>query len=234
MSSPYFCVPQSPTPVALRDKTDERLFKIRNSMDINGNVRSLPLFEPLIDPGLLVAAGAAGALNFSNTLADLDVPLINMRFSKLLQRALDLCPDLRSFGSALISAKASKDAESLAALQAPQASSSQQLVVDMKQLALEQANNTLEVLKAQRKTQAGQLKYYTSILGEDDRVPGSNDDFDEFELDALPGNDPLFGMTANEAIKMTLKASVTVIKMEIIPWKAAGAALAAAPSIYGI
>jgi hypothetical protein len=38
----------------------DRLFKIRNCRDISGRVRQLPLFEPPIDPALLVRATAAG------------------------------------------------------------------------------------------------------------------------------------------------------------------------------
>lgn len=232
MTTSYFCVPQNPALSALRDKIDDRLFKIRNSMDINGNVRSLPLFEPPIDPGLLVAAGAAGALNFSNFLADMNPTMINMRFPKLLQRALDLCSDLRSFGSSLMSAKSSKDAEALALLQASQATKSQQLVVDMKQLALEQANNTLEVLRAQRKTQVSQLKYLTAILGEDDRVPGETEDFEEFDLGVLGGITPDTGMTALETAAMTMKTTVVGTKALLPALKIFEGALAGSPTVF--
>ena len=74
MTSRYFCLPQNSNTIALRDTLDDRLFKIRNSMDINGNARTLQLFEPAIDPGLLVRAAAAGSLNLSNVLNELNAP----------------------------------------------------------------------------------------------------------------------------------------------------------------
>src|SRR5256885_11809924 len=51
---------------------------------INGIERKLPLYEPPIDPGLLVAAAAAG-LSLSSVLNDLNSPLPNMRFKHLLR-----------------------------------------------------------------------------------------------------------------------------------------------------
>ena len=42
------------------DTVADRLFKIRHCMNIDGVVRQLPLFEPPIDPALLVKAAAAG------------------------------------------------------------------------------------------------------------------------------------------------------------------------------
>ena len=42
------------------DTVADRLFKIRNSLNIQGVFRQLPLFEPPIDPALLARAAAAG------------------------------------------------------------------------------------------------------------------------------------------------------------------------------
>ena len=42
------------------DIVQDRLFKIRHCMNIEGVVRQLPLFEPPIDPALLVKVAAAG------------------------------------------------------------------------------------------------------------------------------------------------------------------------------
>jgi len=55
----YFCIPDNPQLTALRDTIDDRLFKIRHCEDIEGVFRQLPLFEPPIDPALLVQAAAA-------------------------------------------------------------------------------------------------------------------------------------------------------------------------------
>ena len=69
------------------DTVEDRLFKIRHCMNIDGVVRQLPLFEPPIDPGMLVRARAAG-IDLSSALADLSAPLPHYRFSVMLQRPM--------------------------------------------------------------------------------------------------------------------------------------------------
>ena len=51
----YFCVPPNDKLLGYWDTVADRLFKIRHCMNIEGVVRQLPLFEPPIDPALLVA-----------------------------------------------------------------------------------------------------------------------------------------------------------------------------------
>ncbi|HMK25357.1 MAG TPA: hypothetical protein VK483_04945, partial [Chitinophagaceae bacterium] len=56
----YFCIPQNDKLLGYWDTVADRLFKIRHCMNIEGIVRQLPLFDPPIDPGMLVKAVAAG------------------------------------------------------------------------------------------------------------------------------------------------------------------------------
>ena len=55
-----FCVPPNETLLGYWDLVEDRLFKIRHCMNIEGIARTLPLWEPRIDPALLVRAKAAG------------------------------------------------------------------------------------------------------------------------------------------------------------------------------
>jgi hypothetical protein len=70
----YFCIPDNPQLRALRDTIDDRLFKIRHCQDIDGVVRHLPLFEPPIDPALLVQAAAQGLAGMGHYGDDLGAP----------------------------------------------------------------------------------------------------------------------------------------------------------------
>src|SRR5262249_44926159 len=56
----YFGVPRNDKLLGYWDTVADRLFKIRNSLNIQGIFRQLALFEPPIDPGLLAKATAAG------------------------------------------------------------------------------------------------------------------------------------------------------------------------------
>src|SRR5262249_45962957 len=56
----YFCFPQNEKLVGYWDPVADRFLKIRHCMNIQGVVRPLALFDPPIDPGMLVKAAAAG------------------------------------------------------------------------------------------------------------------------------------------------------------------------------
>ena len=224
MTSRYFCLPQNSNTVALRDTLDDRLFKIRSSMDINGNVQTLPLFEPAIDPGLLVKAAATGSLNLSNVLNELNAPLVNVRFSKLVSKALNTCSDLRSFGSTLLAAKQNKDVEKLAALQAQQATSAKQMTLDMKALALKHPKKTLSVLQESRDGPVSRLKQMLQLIGEaQSLVPSETEDFNALEIDTESPVDGDLGITSQDRVALDLGISAISLKTaSIIPRIIAG------------
>ena len=60
LSMLYFCIPQNDKMLAYWDRIAERLFNIRHCRNIDGVERSLALFAPPIDPGMLVRAAASG------------------------------------------------------------------------------------------------------------------------------------------------------------------------------
>ncbi len=112
LKTAYFRVPRNERLNHYWDTVQDRLFKIRNSMNIDGVKRQLPLFQPPIDPALLVKAAAAG-IDLGSVLSQLNAPLPLYRFSIWMQKAMDLCNEVKSFGGALLSALEKKDAEAL-------------------------------------------------------------------------------------------------------------------------
>src|SRR5690606_3144816 len=89
----YFCIPNNQKLLEYFDTLADRLFKIRHCMNIEGVTRTLALFEPPIDPALLVKAAAAG-LDLKSALDDLNAPLPHYRFVHLVQKAIDLCSEV--------------------------------------------------------------------------------------------------------------------------------------------
>ncbi|RKK82860.1 hypothetical protein BFJ71_g15130 [Fusarium oxysporum] len=180
-TSRYFCVPNNPKLDEVRNLIDDRLYKIRHCQDINGIVRQLPLFEPPIDPGLLVQAAAAG-LSFASVISDLNSPMGNYRFPLLLQKALELCNELKSFSSIFLSVKEKRDAEALSKLRAVQEVTVAGLVMEMKKQALEDANLTLAALQRSRLAPVSRMKHFIQLLGEDTgKVPSEDADFSELQ-----------------------------------------------------
>jgi Tc toxin complex TcA C-terminal TcB-binding domain/Neuraminidase-like domain len=175
----YFCIPDNPQLRALRDTIDDRLFKIRHCQDIEGVVRHLPLFEPPIDPALLVQAAAQG-LSLASVLNDLNSPMPNYRFYYLLQKALELCSEVKALGNAFVSIKEKGNAEELSQLRARHESSIHNLVMEVKKQQLEEAGKALEALQQSRRGPAYRLQHYLKLIGEDlGKVPDGNADFGE-------------------------------------------------------
>jgi Tc toxin complex TcA C-terminal TcB-binding domain/Neuraminidase-like domain len=175
----YFCMPNNPKLVAYWDTVGDRLFKIRHCQNIEGIFRKLPLFEPPIDPALLVKAAAQG-LSIASVLNDLNTPMPNYRFYYLLQKALELCNELKSLGGAMLSAIEKKDNEAIALMRAKHESTMHNLVMEVKKLQLEEAQKSLETLVQNRKSPEHRMKYYLQLIGEDaGRVPGLESDFSE-------------------------------------------------------
>ena len=113
----YYCIPENEKLLSYWDTVADRLFKIRNCMNIEGVVRKLALFQPPIDPGLLVKARAAG-LDLSQVLADLNAPLPYYRFHTIWQHAYSVCSDVCALGSALLQALEKKDEAKLGLIRA--------------------------------------------------------------------------------------------------------------------
>ncbi|MBV8883138.1 MAG: hypothetical protein JO235_03955 [Chroococcidiopsidaceae cyanobacterium CP_BM_RX_35] len=178
-STLYFCIPDNPQLTALRDTIDDRLFKIRHCQNIEGVFQQLPLFDPPIDPGLLVQAAAQG-LSLSSVLNDLNSPLPNYRFYYLLQKALELCTELKALGNAFLSAQEKGDGEALSRLRAKHESSIQTLVMEVRKQQLDEANSSLDALNQNRKGPVSRMQYYLQLKGEDlSKVPDTSTDFSD-------------------------------------------------------
>ena len=111
----YFCIPRNEKLLSYWDTVADRLFKIRHCMNIEGVVRQLALFDPPIDPGMLVKAVAAG-IDIGSIVSGLNQPTSPVRSTLLIGKALELCSEVRSLGSALLAALEKGDGEKMALL----------------------------------------------------------------------------------------------------------------------
>jgi hypothetical protein len=157
----YFCVPQNDMLCSYWDTIADRLFKIRNCMNIEGVVRELALFEPPIDPALLVQAAAAG-IDISSALSDLYAPTPCYRFQLTLQKAMEFCGDVRSLGATLLSALEKKDAEALALLRASHETQILEAAKYIREQSVSEARETLAGLEQSKAMAEARLAYFTS------------------------------------------------------------------------
>ncbi|PEJ85528.1 neuraminidase-like domain-containing protein [Bacillus toyonensis] len=176
-SSFYFCIPNNPKLMDYWDTLADRLYKIRHCQNIKGVFRKLPLFEEPIDPALLVKAAAQG-LSIESVLNDLNTPMPNYRFYYLLQKALELCNELKSLGGAMLSAIEKKDNETMALIRAKHEGVIQNLVMEIKKKQLEEAQKNIESLTQNRKTSEARMQYYLKLSDMDESlVPANTTEF---------------------------------------------------------
>jgi receptor-binding and translocation channel-forming TcA subunit of Tc toxin len=158
----YFCIPTNEKMLEHWDTVTDRLYKIRHCLTIEGVARQLALFEPPINPAALVKA-VAGGMDLSAALADLDAPLPLYRFAVLLQKANEVCNDVKSLGAALLVALEKKDAEALGLLRQTQEIRLQEAVKSLREQQIDEAKENLEGLRRSRAVVETRRDYYRDI-----------------------------------------------------------------------
>ena len=179
----YFCIPRNDKLLSYWDTAADRLFKIRNSLNIQGVFRQLPLFEPPIDPALLARAAAAG-IDVGAVISGINQPLPLIRFQYLVQKAIEICQEVKSLGHDLLSAIEKEDNEALAVLRA----SHEHAILDLAEVTKyeqhQEAIKSIESLSISLENARQRFIYYERLLGRkggDIRIP----DIDALELDIL-------------------------------------------------
>jgi len=157
-----FCVPENPKILEYYDKVADRLFKLRNCMNADGVKRQLPLFNPPIDPAVLVKASVAG-IDLSAALNDL-VPNPLYRFNVLSQKATEICNEVKNLGGALLSALEKRDTEAMASLRSQHEIGMLQLQRQTKKLQVEEAKGNIEALAQSLESAHTRLAYYVGMV----------------------------------------------------------------------
>ena len=157
----YFGVGENKDFIAYWTRVEDRLYKLRNCMNLAGVVRQLPFYQPPIDPNQLVAA-ASGS----------DMPLVvdhgpqalpNYRFQTMVERAKSVVQTLTGFGASLLSALEKMDAERLSMLRMTQERQIVSLTTRMKELQVSDAEATIASLTAAKDSAAYRSTYYQQL-----------------------------------------------------------------------
>ena len=156
---PLFCFPKNNKLLGYWDTVADRLFKVRNCMNIEGVVRQLPLFQLPIDPALLVRATAQG-LDLNDILNNMQAPLPHYRFQVMLQKANELCNDVKTLGSQLLSVLEKRDAEGLSLLRSGQEMKLLDMVRDIKVKQRDEAKENLKSTIESKRVIAERKNYY--------------------------------------------------------------------------
>ena len=181
----YFGVPRNDKLLGYWDTVADRLFKIRNSLNLSGVFRKLALFEPPIDPALLVRATAAG-LDVASVVGGLHQPLPLVRFPMLVERAAELANEVRSLGGSLLGALEKKDGEALAVLRSGHEIALLELGEQVKYAQAQEARKTEESLREGLAGAQARYTFYERQLGRSaEEITGSLPELDDLDLDDL-------------------------------------------------
>ncbi|HYJ81694.1 MAG TPA: hypothetical protein VEW26_02490, partial [Allosphingosinicella sp.] len=159
----YFCVPENDVLMSYWDRVEAQLYKIRHSLDINGNFRLLALFEPPLDPLALIKA-AAGSNNFLPSGGGSQNQAPPYRFEVVLGRARSLAATAGQFGAQLQSALERKDGEAMESLRNNFEGQILALSTQVLEDQISRAQNSIAGLTAAQAGAKAQLDHYTDLL----------------------------------------------------------------------
>ncbi|MCG8411907.1 MAG: neuraminidase-like domain-containing protein [Bacteroidales bacterium] len=145
----YFEIPKNDKLFRYWELVGDRLFKIRNSLNLDGIKRNLSLFAPPIDPGMLASAAAAG-LDIKALVNGQDGPATQYRFNVVMGQALQLCAELKSLGSQLSIAYEKEDSEKMVDMRSKHEIILSEMVTRIKEQAIEDSKIQLEQLDKQK------------------------------------------------------------------------------------
>ncbi|GAA5179464.1 hypothetical protein GCM10023322_09510 [Rugosimonospora acidiphila] len=163
VAHPYFYVPDNSTFFDYWTLVEDRLRKIRQSLDIMGISRPIPLFEPPADV-LALVRGAATGTALDQVAAGAAVPMPYYRFAYLFAKAEDLVDRLRQFGGDLLSTIERRDAEQLSMLQQRQEAAILELTRGGKEAELVIANEHLLEMRAAADGAATRVTHYEQLI----------------------------------------------------------------------
>ncbi|VWB16435.1 hypothetical protein BLA23254_00616 [Burkholderia lata] len=158
----YFCAPENSALMKYWDLVEDRLYKIRHCMNIQGVVRQLALFEPPIDPMALVRAAAAGM--GARVAEQLQSGAPPYRFSTIARMAGDFSAQLSQLGNLLLSALEKKDAESLARLNAIQTVQILNLTTKSLELQISENQEQIAGLTVSHEAASSRRDFYQSLI----------------------------------------------------------------------
>jgi hypothetical protein len=162
LANGYFHVPDNSAFREYWARVEDRLYKIRQSLNIMGISQPLPLFEPEQDVMALVRATAAGAPSLpAAPAAAALVP--HFRFDTTFAAARDLVDRLCQFGNQLLGVLDRRDSEELSLLQSRQEGVILAMTRAITEAQVEIAAASLRELEAGRDAVTARVQYYERL-----------------------------------------------------------------------
>ena len=164
VSHPYFGIPRNKQFLSYWDTVKQRLYNIRHGLNIDGQLDLLPLFQPAINPMLLVEAIASGE-GIDQAIASLNSVIPYYRFNVMVAKAKEVTETVIQLGQTLLSVLEKKDAEKLAILYNTNRQNILQLTQSSKEDQLNAAEQNIKVLQAGLQAAQDRKQHYSQLIG---------------------------------------------------------------------
>jgi hypothetical protein len=162
----YFGVPANEMLRGYWDTIEDRLFKIRHSLDIHGRPRAGVMAAGHLEvEGVEGPAGSNFAWTMSPDAGAADSAPI-YRFTFALQKAHELCDEVKALGGALLSAYEKRDAEALARLRSDHEIRLLEAAEQVRIKQIDEATAALEAAQCSREGARIRKRYYEELSGE--------------------------------------------------------------------
>lgn len=158
----YFCIPRNDKLLNYWKTVDEMLDNIRQCKNSQGVVSQPALFPPPINPMQLVQAAAMG-MDVSTAMSDINAPVPYYRFKVMIQKALEICSEVKALGASLLSALEKGDAEHLSTLRATQEANIQKAIIKVKQDQVDEATKNITSLNKAKIVAQDRRDYYKNL-----------------------------------------------------------------------
>ncbi|MCG8374867.1 MAG: hypothetical protein MI702_00115, partial [Chlorobiales bacterium] len=159
----YFGIPENENFSSYWDTVKQRLYDIRNGLNIDGQKEALPLFQPPISPMELVAQIASGE-SLAKALNPRMSAVPYYRFKTIVQKAKEVCSTVIQLGQALLSALEKKDAAQLQLLLNLNQQHIQAITMAGKQENINQINASIQALEAGLTSAQQRQQYYQNLI----------------------------------------------------------------------
>ena len=161
----YFGLPDNAQFMGYWDKVRQRLYNIRHSLTIDGQVDHLALFEAPINPMQLVAATSSGeAVAEATSIGQALLP--HYRFGVMVAKAQAMVQTVIQLGQSFLSALEKKDAEQLTLLYNTQQQDLLALTRVSKQDQLEAATQSRNAMQASLQNAQDRSNHYTTLISQ--------------------------------------------------------------------
>ena len=158
-----FGIPTNVQLQALWDRVKDRLYKLRNGLNINGEKQMPSMYGTAIDPNRLELAAQNGGINpYDDSSLTASIPLY--RFRELAPHTESLINTVVEFGGQLHGALQQKDNEQLQALQATHQVNMLNVVSNLYQYQIDEANKEADALNENLVLVEEQVSYYSRLI----------------------------------------------------------------------